>query len=165
MNKNDIETLYRYNEWAWRRVLGQAALVSAEQYVATAPVPQGSLRGTLVHALAAEVAWRRRWQGDSPAALLNDSDLPTFQALQERWEREAQALQDFVADLTDTDLDATVHYKTTKGSPMTNVLWHLMAHLVNHGTQHRSEAAMLVTGHGRSPGDLDLIVFLREGGW
>ena len=32
MNKTDIETLYCYNEWAWRRVLGQAALVSSEQY-------------------------------------------------------------------------------------------------------------------------------------
>jgi uncharacterized damage-inducible protein DinB len=162
VNKNDIVTLYQYNDWARRRVLAQTARVSAEQYLAPAPVPQGSLRGTLVHSLAAEATWRQRWQGHSPAVLLNVSDLPTFEALQERWEREAHALQDFVADLTDADLNATIHYKTRNGSPMANVLWHLMAHVVNHGTQHRSEAAMLLTGYGYSPGDLDLIVFLRE---
>ena len=37
-----------------------------------------------------------------------------------------------------------------------------LAHLANHGTQHRSEAAMLLTSYGYSPDDLDLIVFLRE---
>ncbi len=162
MNKNDIETLYRYNEWAWRRVLGQASLVSEKQFVAPAPVPQGSLAGTLIHGLAAEVAWRGRWQDSSPAALLSASDLPTFDALRDRWELEAQALRDFVAALTDDDLNRARHYKTTKGQPMGNVLWHMMAHVVNHGTQHRSEAAMLLTSAGHSPGDLDLIVFLRE---
>jgi len=164
MNKNDIELLFRYNEWARRRVLDQAALVSPEQYTAPAPVPMGSLRGTLVHTLAAEVAWRRRWQGDSPAALLNEEDLPTFAALRSRWTQEAQALRDFIVALSDDTLARTIRYKTTQGQPVENVLWHLMAHVVNHGTQHRSEAAMLLTGDGRSPGNLDLIVFLREGG-
>jgi uncharacterized damage-inducible protein DinB len=162
VNKNDIVTLFQYNDWARRRVLVEAARVSAEQYVAPVPVPRGSLRGTLVHSLAAEVAWRQRWQGSSPTALLDESDLPVFRVLQERWEREAQALQDFIADLTDADLTARLQYKTTRGVSMANVLWHLMAHVVNHGTQHRSEAAMLLTGYGYSPGDLDLIVFLRE---
>jgi uncharacterized damage-inducible protein DinB len=162
VNKNDIVTLYRYNDWARHHVLVQAARVNPEQYMAPAPVPQGSLRGTLVHSLAAESAWRRRWQGDSPAALLKEEDLPTFEALRDRWEQEAQALRDFVTALTDDNLNRTIHYKTTKGGAMANVLWHLMAHVVNHGTQHRSEAAMLLTSYGFSPGDLDLIVFLRE---
>ena len=112
--------------------------------------------------MAGEVTWRRRCQGDSPTALLNETDLPTFAALHARWEQEAQAMAEFVASLTDDDLNRTVHYKTTKGSPMENILWHLMAHVINHGTQHRSEAAMLLTSAGHSPGDLDLIVFFLE---
>lgn len=162
MDKNDIVTLYRYNDWANARVLRQAALLAPEQYTAPAPTPQGSLRGTLVHALAAEVAWRQRWQGDSPTALLSEADLPTFADLRQRWQAEAQALWAFIDSLSDADLRSVVPYQTTKGVPKQNVLWHMLTHVANHGTQHRSEAAMLLTGYGYSPGDLDFIVFLRE---
>jgi uncharacterized damage-inducible protein DinB len=38
-------------------------------------------------------------------------------------------------------------------------MWQLLAHVMNHGTQHRSEAAALLTEAGRSPGDLDMMDF------
>ncbi len=42
------------------------------------------------------------------------------------------------------------------------VLWHCLLHVVNHGTQHRSEAAAILTGYGYSPGGLDFTMFLNE---
>ena len=36
-------------------------------------------------------------------------------------------------------------------------IWTMALHVVNHGTQHRSEAAALLTAEDRSPGELDLI--------
>jgi len=71
----------------------------------------------------------------------------------------------FVEMATQSQLDGILEYKTTRGQPYGEVLWRLMAHVVNHGTQHRGEAAALLTGMGHSPGDIDLLFFLRENGY
>jgi uncharacterized damage-inducible protein DinB len=41
-------------------------------------------------------------------------------------------------------------------------VWQTIVHVVNHGTQHRSEAAAILTGYGQSPGELDFDTFLIE---
>jgi uncharacterized damage-inducible protein DinB len=162
MNKQDIQLLYRYNHWANERILNVAANVTAEQFLAPDSYPHGGLRGTLTHTLSAECTWRKRWQGESPAQGIKPEEFPTFDLLRSRWREEEKALGVFVDNLTDEKLDETFQYKTMRGDAMENILWHAMAHLVNHGTQHRSEAAAMLTALGHSPGDIDFIVFLRE---
>lgn len=163
MNKSDILTLYDYNYWANARVLNSTAKVTPEQFVAPARLSHSSLRGVLVHTLGAEVVWRLRCQGDvSPSALLSETEFPTLEALRARWQEEEQAMCAYLASLADDKLQQSVKYKTTKGVPFENVLWNLLVHVVNHGTQSRSEAGIALTAYGQSPGDLDMIVFFRE---
>lgn len=69
----------------------------------------------------------------------------------------------FVENVTDEELYRKFHYVSTEGYPHERVLWEAMAHLVNHGTQHKTEAAAILTGLGHSPGDIDLIVYLNKG--
>ena len=162
MNKDDILTLYAYNSWANARILNATAQVTTEQFLAPASYSHGGLRGTLVHTLYAEWIWRRRWEGHSPVAWLQAEDFPTVEALRTQWNTEEQALLQFVENVSDEALNDTLEYRKTNGEARENILWHLMVHLVNHGTQHRSEAAAMLTELGHSPGDIDLIVFLRE---
>ena len=160
MNKQDILVLYRYNQWANAKILDAASRLTRVQFVAPAAFPHGGLRGTLVHALFAEWIWRRRWEGTSPTTRLKPDDFPTVESLRTRWQAEEKQLMAFVDTVTDENLQATFHYTNTSGQPFTRILWQAMAHVVNHGTQHRTEAAAILTDLGHSPGDLDLISFL-----
>jgi uncharacterized damage-inducible protein DinB len=163
MNKQDIRMLYSYNRWANARILGAAAKISTAQFLAPTTFPHGGLRGTLIHTLFAEWIWRLRWQGAAPNVRWTPEDFPTFASLKTRWREEEIKLMEFVDDLTDTRLTAEFDYISTEGRAHRRVVSEAMAHLVNHGTQHRSEAAAMLTNMGQSPGDIDLIVFLNEG--
>ena len=162
MNKQDIQLFCQYNSWANKIILDATAQVSEEQFLAPASYPHGGLRSTLTHALFAEWIWRKRWQGESPSTRIKPEDFPTFESLRARWMTEEKELQAFVDSLTDEKLNETFHFKNTHGDEMENILWQAMMHMFNHGTQHRSEAAAMLTDFNHSPGDLDLIMFLRE---
>ena len=166
MNKQDILILYKYNAWSNAQILDAASRVTQEQFIAPAPFPHGGLRETLVHALFAEWVWRNRWEGTPPpfSFRLKPEEFPTFESLRARWADEELKLMTFVANLTDERLYTKIKYISTEGYPHERVLWESMAHLVNHGTQHKTEAAAILTGIGHSPGDIDLIVYLNEGG-
>ncbi len=162
MNKQDILTLYQYNQWTNAKILNAASKVTREGYLAPASFPHGGLRGTLVHALFAEWIWRNRWQGVSPTIRLKPEEFPTFESLRSRWTEEENHLMSFVGSLTDERLESKFNYRTTDGTPHERILWQAMAHVVNHGTQHRTEAAAILTDLGHSPGDIDMIYFLIE---
>ncbi len=162
MNKQDIQLLYRYNQWANARILDAAARVTSEQFLAPASYPHGGLRGTLVHALFGEWIWRNRWEGTSHKTRLKPEDFPTFESLRERWIAEEDRLMTFVDGLTDDRLNSEFQYVTTDGKEFKRILWQAMTHLVNHGTQHRAEAAAMRTDMGHSPGDIDLNLLLAE---
>lgn len=163
MNKQDIHVLYKYNAWSNAKILDAASNITQEQFLAPVPFPHESLQGTLVHALFAEWVWCNRWEGIPPTSKLKPEDFPTVSSLRARWAAEEARLMKFVENLSDERLYTKFKYTSTEGYPHERVLWEAMAHLVNHGTQHKTEAAVILTSFGRSPGDIDLIVYINEG--
>jgi uncharacterized damage-inducible protein DinB len=163
MNKNDILALYRYNAWANAKIINAASQVTDEQFTASASFPHKGLRGTLFHALFAEHIWRLRWEGASLIGWPKEEDYPTFEFMRIRWQEEEKKMAAFLENVSDERLNSPLEYKNTKGESMRDEsLWMVMVHVVNHGTQHRAEAAAILTELGHSPGDVDLILYMRE---
>lgn len=161
MRVQEIQTLYRYSYWATARILRAAAGVPPEQF-ATAALGTCQMRDTLAHMVAAEHGWRLRWQGTSPRSLPGPQEFPTLESIQAFAAKEQRLMLEFIGQLSDERLQQPFEYTTTRGVPCRDILWQSMLHVVNHGTQHRSELALLLTELGCSPGDLDIVIFIRE---
>ena len=162
MNIQDIHLIYEYNYWANHKILAASRNVPDEQFTAHASFPYGGLHGTLLHILEAEWSWRALFQKIEGASELLPADYPNLSAIETRWHKEETAMRTYFATLSDEDMESHLRYTTDTGIERDRILWHCLLHVVNHGTQHRSEAAALLTDFGSSPNDLDFTVFLNE---
>src|SRR5213083_662227 len=155
-----IRSLYRYNDWANGRILDASARLTCEQLLEGGGASFDSVRDTLVHTMGAAWLYLERWHGRSPRASFAAADFPDLATIRARWQTIERDTQAFVAALTEADLARVVEYTNMQGERWAYPLWQQMIHQVNHATQHRSEAAVMLTKLGHSPGWLDLLYFV-----
>jgi uncharacterized damage-inducible protein DinB len=163
MDCQDVLLMLDYNEWANAKVLAACHQIPVEELIAARQCSFGSLMGTLVHIYAAERAWRLRLQESiSPKKLAGTSDFTSLSALETAWREETAQTRAFVASLDDSAMRRWSTYTTTTGWPQGSTLWKALMHVVLHGMQFRAEAGLVLASLNCSPGDLDLILYLRE---
>ena len=156
-----IRELYDYDRWASRRLFDVVAGLPAGE--ADREIGKQfsfpTLKGMLVHVLAALTVWLTRWEGTSPTAMLGAAEFPDLAALRRRWDEQDEKIRAFIAGLRDQDLTRVIHYKNVQGQAFQLPLWPLMQHVANHSTHHRSEIATMLTILGTSPPPTDLVVY------
>lgn len=154
MKADEVRFLFSYDRWATSRLFAVMDGLDPEVWSRTHVVDERGLGGILVHQLGALMRWRHRLQrleGDLPRP--EREPLPSPDLLLQLFEAEWVRHDAWQATWTDDMMHQAVN-----GVPV----WQLLAHVVNHGTQHRSEAALLLTAEGHSPGDLDLGMYAEE---
>ena len=112
-----------------------------------------TLQGYYQEPLADEAAY--------DATELHENTFPTLAVLRERWLIEQQEMRAYLDTLTEEKLNGTIRY-VIPGALRERVVWHILLDLILHATQHRSEAAALLTSYGQSPGDFDFTLFMSE---
>jgi len=163
MNKADLLFLFDYSDWANQKLAVAARRLSAEQFTAAQPTTYHSLRGIMVHILVSHQVWLSRCrEGRMPAALPVQDEFPDWARFESRLQQEVAAWRAYLETLDEADVQHSVAYTTSRGETFLTPLWQIAVHLVNHTTQHRSEAAEVLTRLGFSPGDLDVIWYLRR---
>ncbi len=162
MNRADVAILFDHLYWLRDRILERAAAPGVP-FVDPGAVTTRDLRATLVHELDVEWSWRRRLAGDDRTAFpaddteLDPADFPSVAAVRERWSRDEAEMRAWLERLTDETLAGPCRVEKTPRHPF----WFHLQHLYSHGLQQLSDAAVLLSAAGHSPGEIDFLEFAR----
>ena len=146
----------RYHAWANDRVLTLAAEIADEELRAPASLDHRTAWDTLRHLVDVDWSWRKFCIGeDVGEGYVWDyvgplEDLATLHAFSNE---EDATLRSYLGSLDAGALAEVLHPSEDFSAPR----WLILSHLMNHGTQHRTELARYLTDRGHSPGDLDLL--------
>lgn len=163
MKTADMQKMYDYHYWANKQVLTASKSISAEQFAVSNGSSYGSLRALLVHILNTECLWRTLSQHNSIANYVElvETDFPTVDVLEQRYAQEERTTREYLAQLTEADLEGQIQSTNSEGEKWEPVRWHALWNIVNHATEHRSAASAILTGLGHPPGELDVAEYMN----
>ena len=158
-----VVRLYDYQREMNDRVLDVAQQISRDDLTAVLIEGQPSIRDTLFHifdVIESHFSW---WNYAADRQVPTAEELSTgdftsvgdlrnlSQAVNNRVDTCIRSLE------SDADLELPYERGFTDGSSNKRVRWEMLLHVINHGTQHRSEVAIMLTSLGHSPGDMEIL--------
>jgi len=148
----DVRSLFRYTRWANARVLRTMQEADA--------VPARAVE-LFSHLLRAQDVWYGRVRDTAHAELdlWVDEDLSMCA---ERAEASAGRWQSVLDDRTADALDQPIAYTNSKVTRFETPLRDICRHVVNHGTHHRAQIALVLREADIPPPATDYIFFVRD---
>lgn len=157
----NLQQLYRLNRWANGLVLRACASLTPEQLAATCAGTYGPLGPTLAHLAAAEAGYVHRLSGEPRILAWRDPEpVPAVSVLIDAMERSGARLIELAASTAD---DHVAAFTTPDGEEVELSGWILLAQAIDHGREHRTHAATILTQLGITPPDIDVWAFAESG--
>jgi uncharacterized damage-inducible protein DinB len=148
-----VVEFFRHNTMMNERLLEACRPLSPEQLDATATGTYGTIGATLVHIANAQEGYAARFLGTERPERLDDDRFPGFDAVAERFvngnarleEAAAKASSEHEVQVTGDDPPGTWRMRAVL----------ILLQAINHGTEHRSQVATILTQLGIEPPEMD----------
>jgi uncharacterized damage-inducible protein DinB len=156
--------LFRHNTMMNRRLVEACRKLPPEQLDATAAGTYGSIGATLAHIANAQEAYAARLLDTERPERLEEEPFPGFEALEERLARGDAQLEE-AATRAEQNQDRRVQ---VTGDDPPGTWWMpvslFLLQAINHGTEHRSQVATILTQLGVEPPEMDGWTYFFESG-
>jgi uncharacterized damage-inducible protein DinB len=145
MTTTGLRNFFQYNLWANQRLLAACAQLSDAQLDATMGGTFGSVRETLMHIFASEEGYTRRWQYNGAPLTPRLEEFTTFPGFDELQRRAEKSGKELIAVAEREELNRILFLdEGTYEAPVIVVL----IQAINHGVDHRSQIATLLSQQG-----------------
>jgi uncharacterized damage-inducible protein DinB len=160
MNANAFRHFFDYHFTENRKIWDTyITSLSLEQFTQDVNYSHGSVRNQIVHLISADDAWFSGLRGVGNPEPFNPADYDDRKILRAHWDNVEQNMRDYLAKLRD---DMLFEKLFADGEDKDLILWQVLLHVANHGTDHRAQLLRLLNDLGVKTTSQDYIFYVYD---
>jgi uncharacterized damage-inducible protein DinB len=161
MNANALRHFYEYhlaeNRKIWETYI---ALLSHEQFTQAVDYSHGSVRDQIVHLMSVDEVWFSELRGVEPSEPFPPANSDDREIIRAHWDGVEKMTRAYLAELWDDMLcDKPIKEPEEDRELM---VWQVLLHVVNHGTDHRAQLLRLLNDLGIETTSQDYIFYVYD---
>lgn len=156
-----VRTLFEYNADAHRRLWECALALSDEDYIKPLTYSHGAIRSQFVHVLSTDRRWFARITGEPLPEQLVPEQFGQRETFWQLWLESEAKHRRIVSGFDEATLARIIEYDMPhRGGMKRNTVLEILAHVVNHGTDHRAQILAMLFSLGAPTFEQDLMMYL-----
>lgn len=160
MNANAFRHLYGYHFAENRKIWDCVTQLSLEQFIQPSGYSRGSVRDQIIHLIDADEVWFSELLGTEPSEPLPPPSGDDRESIRAHWDRVEQMMRRYLAELRDDMLFAKPIQDPDEDKDL--IVWQVLLHVVNHGTDHRAQTLRLLNDLGVETKSQDYIFHVYD---
>ena len=159
MNANAFRHFYNYH-FAENRTMWDDCIapLSYEQFTQDVDYSHGSVRDQIVHLMSCDETWFGGLRGVETPDPIGPAPFDDRETIRARWDSIERSMRDYLAELRDDML----FDKPLDGEDKDLILWQVLLHVANHGTDHRAQLLRLLHDLGVKTTSQDYIFYVYD---
>jgi uncharacterized damage-inducible protein DinB len=161
MNAQAFRHLFTYHFAENRKIWDTHVMQLAyEQFTRPVNYSHGSVRDQITHLIDVDDVWFSELHGIAPLEPLPSATGDDRAAIRANWDRVEQRMRAYLAALQDDMLFSTPITEPEEDKDL--IVWQVLLHVVNHGTDHRAQILRQLHDLGRKTTSQDYIFYVYD---
>jgi uncharacterized damage-inducible protein DinB len=163
MNADAFRHFYNYHFAENRKIWDtHITSLSHEQFTQNVDYSIGSIQNHVVHLMSVDNAWFSGLRGVAIPKSLDPADFDDRNLIRAQWDTVEQDMCEYLANLRDDMLFEKPFAHDEDDPDKDLILWQVLIHVVNHGTDHRAQLLRLLNDVGAKTGPQDYVFYAYE---